>query len=159
MRSRETATKSLISCLNHFWFALEDLSRSFASGHGSAERDRGVAWIASLVARCVHISRQRPFTLWRRFNGFSRLATRGWLGTIYLPGTSERFLAPMDRKRPTSRPILKPDEIELLAACACPARSEYLQIDKRIAELANSARAAHNASIILQEAKRASLVQ
>jgi hypothetical protein len=67
----------------------------------------------------------------------------------------------MDRKRPTSRPILKPDEIELLAACACPARSEYLQIDKRIAELANSykARAAHNASIILQEAKRASLVQ
>jgi hypothetical protein len=87
--------------------------------------------------------------------GDARLASERYI----CPVTSERFLAPRDRKRSTSRPILKPDEIELLAACACPARSEYLQIDKRIAELANSARAAHNASIILQEAKRASLVQ
>jgi tRNA-guanine family transglycosylase len=89
---------------------------------------------------------------WRRAAGF---------GTIYLPDTGERFLLPRERKRATSRPILKPCEIELLEGCACPACLEYPQIDRRIAELANSyiARAAHNASIILQVAKEATLIQ
>jgi len=142
------------------------------SGRDSIERNRGIAWLQKIIgivrahfpAAIIHIlgagSPKNVVTAircgadstdslaWRRAAGF---------GTIYLPGTGERFLEPRSRKRATSRPTLRRNEIELLAACACAACSEHPQIDNRIAELSNSyiARAAHNASIILQEAKRA----
>jgi tRNA-guanine family transglycosylase len=142
------------------------------SGHDSIEHNRGIAWLHKLIVivracfpeALIHIlgagSPKNVVTAircgadstdslaWRRAAGF---------GTIYLPGTGERFLEPRGRKRATSRPTLRRNEIELLAACACAACSEHPQIDNRIAELSNSyiARAAHNASVILQEAKRA----
>jgi 7-cyano-7-deazaguanine tRNA-ribosyltransferase len=140
------------------------------SGRASPKRDRAFAWITRIVAG---VRRQFPETLihvlgagspqtvlavlrcgadstdslaWRRAAGF---------GTIFLPGTSERFLSPRERKRATSRPTLNAHERELLAGCTCPACAELPQLSKRIAELSNSylARAAHNAFIILQEAK------
>jgi hypothetical protein len=48
-------------------------------------------------------------------------------------------------------------EIDLLAQCSCPACIEWKHVEKRIADLANSylARAAHNAFVILQEARTA----
>jgi tRNA-guanine family transglycosylase len=145
------------------------------SGHVSTEHNRGIAWLQELIAivracfpaAIIHIlgagspknvvaairsgADSTDSLAWRRAAGFA---------TIYLPGTAERFLGPRGRKRATSRPTLQRNEIELLAACACPACSEHSQIDNRIAELSNSyiARAAHNASVILQEAKRAALI-
>jgi tRNA-guanine family transglycosylase len=145
------------------------------SGHDSIEQNRGIAWLQKLIAMVrayfptaiIHVlgagspknitaaiqcgADSTDSLAWRRAAGF---------GTIYLPGTSERFLGSRNRKRATSRPTLKREEIELLAACACPACSEYSQIDNRIAELSKSyiARAAHNASVILHEAKRAFLL-
>lgn len=87
---------------------------------------------------------------WRRAAGF---------GTIFLPGTSERFIEPRDRQRPNSRPTLSAKERDLLAECTCPACVEMINFDARIAELAGSylARAAHNAFVILGEAKTASI--
>jgi tRNA-guanine family transglycosylase len=142
------------------------------SGRLSIEGEGGYAWLQKLVgiarvyfpSAIIHIlgagspknvaaaircgADSTDSIAWRRAAGF---------GTIYLPGTGERFLGPRDRKRAKSRPTLNDNEIELLAACACPACSECSRIDKRVTHLSNSyiARAAHNASVILQEAKRA----
>lgn len=88
---------------------------------------------------------------WRRAAGF---------GTIYLPGTSERFLLPRNRQRENSRLTVNADELQLLEACRCPACIEWPDLKRRIKGLANSylARAAHNASVVLSEARRAAAV-
>jgi tRNA-guanine family transglycosylase len=83
---------------------------------------------------------------WRRAAGF---------GTIFLPGGSERFVADRDRKRAGSRKMLTPSEIDLLSRCACPACAGIETIEGRLSSLAESylARAAHNASVLIGEAK------
>lgn len=85
---------------------------------------------------------------WRRAAGY---------GTIYLPGTSERFLAPRSRKRANSRKTLDNAEQNLLMQCSCPACSEHETLETRLSDLSCSylARAAHNAFVILQQAKLA----
>jgi tRNA-guanine family transglycosylase len=138
-----------------------------------AERDRSINWLSGLVARVrvqfprsvIHVlgagSPQNIATViacgadstdslaWRRAAGF---------GTIYLPGTGERFVAPRDRARANSRPTLDDRELELLEACLCPACDEFPRLIARLAELQKSylARAAHNAFVILAGAKRVS---
>lgn len=83
---------------------------------------------------------------WRRAAGF---------GTIYLPGTGERFLQDRGRSRPNSRPTLSATELELLMECKCPACGDCS--NDRVKALSKSylARAAHNAFVILQEATAA----
>jgi tRNA-guanine family transglycosylase len=85
---------------------------------------------------------------WRRAAGF---------GTIYLPGTGERFLAPRGRLRPTSRPTLSRLEKDLLSTCKCPACVESGGGTEQLVTLSRSyfARAAHNAFIIGLEATEA----
>lgn len=138
----------------------------------STERDRAVIWLSKVVEliraefpkTIVHIlgagSPQNIATAircgadstdslaWRRAAGF---------GTIYLPGTGERFLGHRDRARANSRPLLNASELGLLELCACPACAEFPVMSRRIAQLENSylARAAHNASVILDLAKSA----
>jgi tRNA-guanine family transglycosylase len=137
------------------------------------ERDRSISWLSGLVARVrvqfpksvIHVlgagSPQNIATVitcgadstdslaWRRAAGF---------GTIYLPGTSERFVAPRNRARANSRPTLDDRELELLEACLCPACGEFPKLVARLAELQKSylARAAHNAFVILAGAKKVS---
>jgi len=142
------------------------------AGRQSARRDLVFAWMGSIISivrshfpsAIIHVlGAGSPQTVkavircgadstdslaWRRAAGY---------GTIFLPETSERFVRARDRKRAGSRPTLKPAEIDMLARCECPACSEWEQVEKREAELANSylARAAHNAVVILREAKSA----
>lgn len=144
------------------------------SGRDAGDPNGAFAWIASVVSTVrdhfptalIHIlGAGSPQTVaatircgadstdsiaWRRAAGF---------GTIFLPGTSERFLQSRDRQRATSRPTLNAKERELLARCTCPACAEMTKVEARIVELAESylARAAHNAFVILEEAKAASL--
>lgn len=79
---------------------------------------------------------------WRRAAGF---------GTIFLPGTGERFVAHRDRARANSRPLLSSLELQLIEACPCPACVELPVIEDRLLELQHSylARAAHNAFVVL----------
>ncbi len=83
---------------------------------------------------------------WRRAAGF---------GTIYLPGTSERFLSPRDRRRETSRRMISKDELASLERCHCPACQEWPKLESRVKGLSESylARAAHNAFVVLAQAK------
>jgi queuine/archaeosine tRNA-ribosyltransferase len=139
-------------------------------GRESVQRYRAFTWIASIISTVrnhfptalIHIlGAGSPQTVaatircgadstdslaWRRAAGF---------GTIFLPGTAERFLQPRERQRATSRPVLNAREVEVLAQCTCPACSETDDIDARISDLAKSylARAAHNACVILREAE------
>jgi queuine/archaeosine tRNA-ribosyltransferase len=85
---------------------------------------------------------------WRRAAGF---------GTVYLPGTSERFLSPRNRERETSRKTASRDELQLLESCVCPACNEWPDLRRRITGLSNSylARAAHNAFVVLSQARSA----
>ncbi len=87
---------------------------------------------------------------WRRAAGF---------GTIYLPGTGERFVAPRGRLRPTSRPTLSHIERDLLSNCICPACVESGGGLDQLAHLSRSyfARAAHNAYVICLEATNSRL--
>jgi len=140
------------------------------SGRDSGDADGALASIASMVSNVrphfplalVHVlGAGSPQTVapiircgadstdslaWRRAAGF---------GTIFLPGTSERFLQPRNRLRAKSWPTINAKDIELLPRCACPACAETNQVEERIAELAESyiARAEHDAFVILQEAK------
>jgi tRNA-guanine family transglycosylase len=135
------------------------------SGH-AAERERAETWLKKLIVR---VKDQFPETIvhvlgagspkniattircgadstdslsWRRAAGF---------GTIYLPGTGERFVAHRDRERASSRPMLNEVEQQLIEACLCPACAEFTSIEERLTELQDSylARAAHNAFVIL----------
>jgi tRNA-guanine family transglycosylase len=143
-----------------------------STGRESIGRNRAFAWIGSIVSTVRHqfpmavihvLGAGSPQTVaaiircgadstdsiaWRRAAGF---------GTIFLPGTSERFIRPRDRQRAASRPTINAKEVEMLAQCGCPACIEWKFVEKRIADLADSylARAAHNAFVILQEAKAA----
>jgi tRNA-guanine family transglycosylase len=83
---------------------------------------------------------------WRRAAGF---------GTIFLPGGSERIVSDRDRKRPASRPGLEPADMLMLASCECPACSRAGALDGRLQCLSASylARAAHNAHILLEQAR------
>jgi len=136
------------------------------SGHAS-ERDRAEAWLTKMIGRVrdqfsetiVHVlgagspkniattircgAGSTDSLAWRRAAGF---------GTIYLPGTGERFLAHRDRERASSRPLLSDHEQQLLGMCLCPACTEFPKLTDRIAELQGSylARAAHNAFVILE---------
>jgi tRNA-guanine family transglycosylase len=143
-----------------------------SAGRESVRRNLAFAWIAWIVSTIryhfpstmIHVlGAGSPQTVaatircgadstdslaWRRAAGF---------GTIFLPGTSERFVQPRDRQRAGSRPTMNATEIEMLAQCGCPACIEWKHVEKRVTELAESylARAAHNAFVILQEAKHA----
>jgi len=136
------------------------------------ERAASIAWLKTLVSTVrrefprsvIHIlgagSPQNVATAiacgadstdslaWRRAAGF---------GTIYLPGTSERFLAPRDRQRENSRRTVSREDLELLEICLCPACAEWPSLKHRVAGLSESylARAAHNAFIVLAEARSA----
>jgi queuine/archaeosine tRNA-ribosyltransferase len=83
---------------------------------------------------------------WRRAAGF---------GTIFLPGGTERFVSARARQRPRSRRFLDDADLEMLAACACPPCSRNKALERRLALLADCylARAAHNASVLLGEAR------
>jgi 7-cyano-7-deazaguanine tRNA-ribosyltransferase len=84
---------------------------------------------------------------WRRAAGF---------GAIYLPGTSERYLLPRNRQRENSRGKLTSTELHLLQICPCPACQEWPDFQERVRGLSNCymARAAHNAHVVLAEAKQ-----
>jgi tRNA-guanine family transglycosylase len=136
------------------------------SGHAS-ERDRAETWLTKMISRVrdqfsetiVHVlgagspkniataircgADSTDSLAWRRAAGF---------GTIYLPGTGERFLAHRDRERASSRPLLSDLEQQLLGMCLCPACTEFPKLTDRVAELQGSylARAAHNAFVILE---------
>jgi tRNA-guanine family transglycosylase len=136
----------------------------------TADRGRSIAWLNMLICTVrrefpksvIHIlgagSPQNVATAiacgadstdslaWRRAAGF---------GTVYLPGTSERFLAPRNRQRESSRRTISRKELQLLEACGCPACREWPGLADRIAGLSNSylARAAHNAFVVLSQAK------
>jgi tRNA-guanine family transglycosylase len=85
---------------------------------------------------------------WRRAAGF---------GTIFLPGGSERFVAPRHRQRPRSRPALSAADLTYLSRCNCPACAHYDDLGGRLSELSHSylARAAHNAHILMELARTA----
>jgi tRNA-guanine family transglycosylase len=85
---------------------------------------------------------------WRRAAGF---------GTIFLPGGTERFVLHRDRKRARSRLLLTDEDRDLLARCECPACTRAENLDARIENLAISymPRAAHNAWVLIGEARRA----
>ena len=87
---------------------------------------------------------------WRRAAGF---------GTIFLPGGSERFVADRDRKRPGSRPSLGSSELNSIAVCTCPPCTRAESLDIRLQHLADSylARAAHNAHVLLGQARSPAL--
>jgi tRNA-guanine family transglycosylase len=89
---------------------------------------------------------------WRRAAGF---------GTIYLPGTGERFLGHRDRARANSRPLLDSRELNLLESCSCPACTEFPNLASRLARLQESylARAAHNAWVVLEGVKQGYLTK
>ena len=138
----------------------------------SAERAQSISWLRTLIStvRCefpkaiIHIlgagSPQNVATAiacgadstdslaWRRAAGF---------GTVYLPGTSERFLLPRNRQRESSRRTVSRKELQLLEACVCPACAEWSDLADRVAGLSNSylARAAHNAFVVLSQARSA----
>lgn len=83
---------------------------------------------------------------WRRAAGF---------GTIFLPGGSERFVAPRDRMRPKSRPSLDESEVAILEVCECPPCARAGALDQRLKSLAACylARAAHNAHVLLGDVR------
>jgi 7-cyano-7-deazaguanine tRNA-ribosyltransferase len=83
---------------------------------------------------------------WRLAAGF---------GTIFLPGGTERFVANRHRKRASSRLTLTDADRAVLARCECPACVDIPALENRIEKLAASylPRAAHNAWILLEEAK------
>lgn len=80
---------------------------------------------------------------WRRAAGF---------GTVFTPGSGERFVTAQPRQRSSSRPQVQAEE---LASCLCPI-CEGLPTSERIAALSTGyrARSAHNAWVLLEEAKR-----
>ncbi len=85
---------------------------------------------------------------WRRAAGF---------GAIFLPGGTERFVAHRDRKRAASRTLLTEVDRATLQRCDCPACARAGgDLSGRVAALAESyiARAAHNAWVLLGEARR-----
>jgi len=138
----------------------------------SAERAQSIVWLQTLVSTVrnqfpksvIHIlgagSPQNVATAiacgadstdslaWRRAAGF---------GTVYLPGTSERFLSPRNRQRESSRRTVSRKELQILEACICPACTEWSDLAGRVAGLSNSylARAAHNAFVVLAQARSA----
>lgn len=140
----------------------------------AAERGRSIAWLTLLISTVrnsfpktvIHVlGAGSPLNVstviacgadstdslaWRRAAGF---------GTIYLPGTSERFLAPRNRQRENSRRTVNAKELELLEACGCPACAEWSELEDRVVGLSDSylARAAHNAFVVLAEAKSAKI--
>lgn len=83
---------------------------------------------------------------WRRAAGF---------GTIFLPGKGERFVAPAKRQRAGSRPLLSESDLTILSKCRCPVCGQANDLQSRVAQLAACyrARSAHNAWILLQEAR------
>jgi tRNA-guanine family transglycosylase len=78
---------------------------------------------------------------WRRAAGF---------GTVFAPGSGERFVETRQRARPSSRPNLLAKEV---ASCRCPICGEVAS-GARISALSTGyrARAAHNAWVLLEEA-------
>jgi queuine/archaeosine tRNA-ribosyltransferase len=86
---------------------------------------------------------------WRRAAGF---------GTIFLPGGTERLVSARPRKRPRSRPLLDDDDLQMIVSCSCPPCSRNRFLEERLALLSQCylARAAHNASVLLSEARIAS---
>jgi tRNA-guanine family transglycosylase len=135
-----------------------------------AERDRAVVWISNLIksvraqfprtivhvlgagsprniATALHCGADSTDSLaWRRAAGF---------GTIYLPGTGERFVGHRNRERANSRPLLDSRELDLLESCLCPVCKELPKMSERLSELQESylARAAHNAFVIVADAR------
>ena len=92
--------------------------------------------------------------------GADSVDSMGWrlaagFGTIFLPGGSERFVAQRDRQRPTSRPYLSETEMQVVEVCACPPCVRAGTLGQRLEHLSNSylARAAHNAHVLLGEAR------
>jgi tRNA-guanine family transglycosylase len=81
---------------------------------------------------------------WRRAAGF---------GTIFLPGGTERFVSPRDRKRANSRKYLSEDDYEALRICGCPVCRRGDRLQAKIDALGASylARAAHNAWTLIEE--------
>jgi len=143
------------------------LRKSLQNGPGRA---RSIAWLKAVVAAVrdafpksvIHIlGAGSPLNVaaaiacgadstdslaWRRAAGF---------GSIYLPGTGERFLAPRNRERESSRPLLNKRELQMLEVCVCPACSDWPNLTRRIAGLSACylARAAHNAHVVLSQAR------
>lgn len=79
---------------------------------------------------------------WRRAAGF---------GTVFIAGRGERFVENRFRSRASSRPFLSQGEI---ATCQCPVCTEFSPADRLIALSSNyRERAAHNAWVLLEEAK------
>ena len=139
------------------------------SGRPSAQKKQAVFWLGNLIESVrasfprsiIHVlGAGSPLNVamtimcgadstdslaWRRAAGF---------GTIYLPGTSERFLSPRNRQRENSRPTLNQRELGLLEVCSCAACAEWPDLQMRVTGLATSylARAAHNASVVLAAA-------
>jgi len=169
-RVMEVHTRPRMVCLGGLVPLLRRTGRTFEA------RSRAFSWIRDCIAE---VRRQFPRSLihilgagapqtvsdviccgadstdslaWRRAAGF---------GTIYLPGTSERFVASRSRARATSRPLLNASELEQLAACACPACKEWPRLEDRINDLSNSylARAAHNAFVVLSGVKSLALMR
>jgi tRNA-guanine family transglycosylase len=144
------------------------------SGRPSVGRDRAMAWLTAVLSATraffpravIHLlgagapqsvamaiacgADSTDSIAWRRAAGF---------GTIYLPGTGERFLAPRDRYRANSRPMLNASEREQLAACCCPACREFPVFEERtrVLQACYLARAAHNARIVLSGIERSFL--
>jgi queuine/archaeosine tRNA-ribosyltransferase len=87
---------------------------------------------------------------WRRAAGF---------GAIYVPGGSERFVAPRDRKRANSRKHLTSADEAMLELCNCPACVRAGDLPHRLDVLGGSylARAAHNAWVLLAQAGQSGL--
>jgi tRNA-guanine family transglycosylase len=83
---------------------------------------------------------------WRRAAGF---------GTVFLPGGTEKFVVDRPRKRATSRNVLGTHDIELLRRCVCPVCRNAESLEGRVSRLAESyiARAAHNAWVVIDEAR------
>ena len=88
---------------------------------------------------------------WRRAAGF---------GTIFLPGGTERFVSDRARQRPRSRRQLDNNDLQMIATCDCPPCSRNNSLESRLALLSECylARAAHNASVLIGEARRASSI-
>jgi len=138
----------------------------------SVERAQSIVWLRTLVSTVrnefpksvIHIlgagSPQNVATAiacgadstdslaWRRAAGF---------GTVYLPGTSERFSFASKSATRKFRRTVSSKELQLLEACVCPACTEWSGVASRVVGLSNSylARAAHNAFVVLAQARSA----
>jgi len=117
---------------------------------------------ASFPAANLHIlGAGAPATIAMAFrSGADSVDSVGWrlaagFGTIFLPGGSERFVGERERKRASSRPHLGEDDLQSIARCECPACIRAGPLHGRLECLSDSylARAAHNAHILLGEAR------